>query len=67
MRRPRLTDKVKRGLWLIVARSATVWSAEQTAQGWDRKEHEAVLAAARYAEAYWKGATPRHGDLEEDE
>lgn len=67
MRRPRLTDKVKQGLWMIVARSATVWSAEQTAQGWDKQEREAVLAAARYAEAYWKGATPRHGEDEEDE
>lgn len=67
MRRPRLTDKVKRGLWMIVSRSATVWSAEQTAQGWDRQEHAAVLAAARYAEAYWRSVTPRHGEEEEDE
>lgn len=67
MRRPRLTDKVKRGLWMIVARSATVWSAEQTEQGWDRDERAAVLAAARYAEAYWKEVTPRHSGAEEDE
>lgn len=67
MRRPRLTDRVKRGLWMIVKRSATVMDAEAGPQGWDREERDAVLAAARYAEAYWKGATPRHGDEEEDE
>lgn len=52
---------------MIVARSATVWSAEQTAQGWDREERAAVLAAAKYAEAYWKGVTPGHSGEEEDE
>lgn len=67
MRRPKLTDKVKRGLWMIVARSATVMSAELEGGGWDKEDRQAVLAAARYAEAYWKGATPRHGEDEEDE
>lgn len=52
--KPRLTDKVKHGLWLIVARSATLWSAEQTDKGWDKDERLAVLAAGRYAEAHWK-------------
>jgi hypothetical protein len=51
--KPRLTDKVKLGLWLIVSRSATLLSAEQTDAGWDRAEREAVLAAGRYAEAHW--------------
>ncbi len=51
--KPRLTDKVRLGLWLIVSRSATLWSAEQTAVGWDKAEREAVLAAGRYAEAHW--------------
>ena len=50
--KPRLTDKVKRGLWMIVARSATVMEAE--AGGMERGEREAVLAASRYAEAHWK-------------
>lgn len=54
MGKPRLTDKVKRGLWLIVARSATVWSAEQTDKGWDRDERDMVLAAAKYAESHWR-------------
>lgn len=52
--KPRLTDKVRHGLWLIVARSATLWSAEQTDSGWDKADREAVLAAGRYAEAHWK-------------
>ena len=42
--KPRLTDKVKHGLWLIVARSATVMEAE--AGGMDRDERDAVLAAS---------------------
>ncbi len=66
-RRPRLTDKVKRGLWLIVARSATLWSAEQTEKGWDKQEREAILAAGRYAEAYWADDAVSGNDEEEDE
>ena len=50
--KPRLTDKVKWGLWLIVARSATVMEAE--AGGMDKEERESVLAASRYAEAHWR-------------
>lgn len=50
--KPRLTDKVKWGLWMIVARSATVMDAE--AGGLDRDERDAVLAASRYAEAHWR-------------
>lgn len=57
--KPRLTDKVKRGLWLIVARSPTVMDAE--AGGTDKDEREAVLAASRYAEAHWKPKEPDHG------
>lgn len=67
MRRPKLTDKVKQGLWMIVARSATVMSAELDGGGWDKEERQAVLAAARYAEAYWKGSTQCHSEAEEDE
>lgn len=65
-RRPKLTDKVKRGLWLIVSRSATLWSAEQTDKGWDKQERDAVLAAGRYAEAYWAVSTSGK-DEQEDE
>jgi hypothetical protein len=61
--KPRLTDKVRHGLWLIVARSATLWSAEQTAAGFDRDEREAILAAGRYAEAHWK---PKETFVESD-
>ena len=50
--KPRLTDKVKHGLWLIIARSATVMEAE--AGGMEKEEREAVLAASRYADAHWK-------------
>jgi hypothetical protein len=42
---------VKHGLWLIVARSATVLDAEEG--GLDRDERDAVLAASRYAQAHW--------------
>jgi hypothetical protein len=57
--KPRLTDKVKHGLWLIVARSATVMEAE--AGGMDKEEREVVLAASRYAEAHWKPKESDHG------
>lgn len=38
---------------MIVARSATVMSAEAGPEGWEREERAAVLAATRYAEAHW--------------
>jgi hypothetical protein len=53
MRKPRLTDKVKRGLWLIIARSPTLYSAENGAPGMEREERDAILAAGRYAESHW--------------
>jgi hypothetical protein len=43
---------VRHGLWLIVARSATVMQAE--AGGLDKEERESVLAASRYADAHWR-------------
>jgi hypothetical protein len=46
---------VKHGLWLIVARSATVLDAEEG--GLDRDERDAVLAASRYAQAHWRPVT----------
>jgi hypothetical protein len=51
---PRLTDKVREGLRIIVARSATVWSAELGGDHWDKRERERVLAAARYAHHHFK-------------
>ena len=63
--KPRLTDKVKHGLWLIVARSATVMEAEAVNAGgyasMEKEEREAVLAASRYADAHWKPKEPDHG------
>lgn len=53
MPKPRLTDKVKRGLWLIIARSPTLYSAENGAPGMERDEKEAIVAAGRYADAHW--------------
>lgn len=50
---PYLTNKVRRGLWLIVARSATVMDAEAS-ESMDRDERECILAAAAYAEHHYK-------------
>lgn len=52
--KPRLTDKVKRGLWLIVARSATLWAAQEGASNLEPEDEDAVLAAGRYAAAHWQ-------------
>lgn len=61
---PRMTEKVRRGLWIIVARSATVWSWEQIASKEtprdQREERECVLAAAKYAEHAWKPEETQH-------
>jgi hypothetical protein len=54
MQQPRLTDKVRRGLWLIVARSATVMQAESPDSHLPKDERECVLAASRYADSHWK-------------
>lgn len=50
---PYLTDKVRRGLWLIVARSATVLDAELSA-AMDKEERESILSAAAYAAHHFK-------------
>ena len=54
--KPRMTEKVRRGLWLIVARSPWLFDAENGAKVIDRDEQDAILAAGRYAEAHWKTA-----------
>lgn len=62
--KPLLTDKVKWGLWLIVARSPTVMEAEADHSKYDsmdKNEREAVLAASRYADAHWKPKESDHG------
>lgn len=60
--KPRLTDKVKWGLWMIVARSPTVMQAEAVlTHGMEKEEREAVLAASRYAEAHWRPKETDHG------
>lgn len=51
---------MKWGLWMIVARSATVMQAE--AGGLERDEREAVLAASRYAEAHWGKPAESEGE-----
>jgi len=63
--KPRLTDKVKWGLWMIVARSATVMAAE--AGGLEKDEREAVLAASRYADAHWFPKDRTQDNTQEDE
>lgn len=65
-RRPKLTDKVKHGLWLIVARSPTLFSAENGGPGMDREERECILAAGRYAEAYWGQVSITGNDKEKE-
>lgn len=48
-KRVRLTDKVRRGLWLICARSPTVMDAEAGPEDWEPHDREAVLLAMAYA------------------
>lgn len=54
--KPRMTEKVRQGLWLIVARSPWLFDAENGAKVIDRRERDAILAAGRYAEAHWRPA-----------
>jgi hypothetical protein len=56
--KPKLTNKVRRGLWLVVARSATVMSAEEGGMDDEREDRDAVLAAVKYAEAHWRPKKP---------
>lgn len=54
MKAPYLTNRVRRGLWLIVARSPTVLDAE-VSESMDKDERESILLAAAYAEHHFKG------------
>jgi hypothetical protein len=53
-------------MWMIVARSATVWSAEQG--GMEKEERDLVLTALRYAMFHWapKEVREKHTETEED-
>lgn len=64
MDRVRLTERVRRGLWLICARSPTVMDAEAGPEGWEPGDREAVLLAMRYAIQNFK---PRFFDDSRDQ
>lgn len=71
--KPAWTTKVQRGMWMIVARSATLWSAENGGPDLEPEDKEAILAAGRYAEHHWGrlyGYTPEEdddGSLQQDQ
>lgn len=54
MSKPAWTEKVEQGMWIIVARSATVMAAESESNFLDKETKEKVLAAVRYAEHHWQ-------------
>lgn len=58
-RKPSMTDKVRRGLWIIIARSPTLWSAELNDTDLTKEERELILLAGRYAEAHWSDGTAK--------
>lgn len=53
MKKPAWTEKVERGMWLIVARSPSVFSAEEGGVGMTAEERDSIAAAARYADHHW--------------
>lgn len=53
MKKPAWTEKVEKGMWLIVARSPTVMEAEEGGEGMGREERDAIISAARYADYHW--------------
>lgn len=57
---PYLTEKVRRGLWLIVARSPTVMDAEMS-ESMEKDERESILLAAQYAEHHFNKKEGSHG------
>jgi hypothetical protein len=66
--KPAWTEKVERGMWLIVARSATVMAAELGDTFLGKEDTEAVLAASRYADHHWsKHRRSGSPDLSENE
>ena len=55
--KPAWTDKVEKGMWLIVARSSTVLAAEISETYLGKEDTDYVLAASRYAQYHWS----KHG------
>jgi hypothetical protein len=53
MSKPAWTRTVMEGMWIIVARSATVMAAEGTSDFLDKETKDKVLAAVRYATHHW--------------
>jgi hypothetical protein len=60
-----MTDRVRKGLWLIIARSPSLFDADNGCRVLEKDECEAIRAAAKYAEAHWRDAHVR--SEEEDE
>ena len=65
MSKPAWTKTVQEGMWMIVARSATVWSAEQG--GLEKDERDVVLTALRYAMFHWAPKEVREKFKENEE
>lgn len=59
MGKPRMTDKVRKGLWLIIARSPWLFDADNGCRVLEKDECVAIRAAAKYAEAHWRDAHVR--------
>jgi hypothetical protein len=63
--KPAWTKQVMEGMWIVVARSATVMAAEGTSDFLDKETKEKVLAAVRYAAHHWAPADKREEDDDE--
>jgi hypothetical protein len=66
MSKPAWTDKVEKGMWLIVARSSTVLAAELGDTFLGKEDTQAVLAASRYADYHWSKGRREDGVLPGD-
>jgi hypothetical protein len=65
MSKPAWTRTVMEGMWIIVARSATVMAAEGTSDFLDKETKDKVLAAVRYAEFHWAPEDRRENESED--
>lgn len=65
MGKPAWTKTVMEGMWIVVARSATVMAAEGTTDFLDKETKDKVLAAVRYATHHWAPEDKR-GDDDDD-
>ena len=66
MKKPAWTEKVEKGMWLIVSRSPTVMSAEMDDTFLGRDDSDAVRAASRYADYHWSHNKEAPGDTYAD-